>query len=55
MANFSLTMNRLGFKIKEYSPEILAVVGGTSVIAGVVLACKATEKVIPVKDCTNQI
>ena len=50
MANFSLTMNRLGFKIKEYSPEILAVVGGTSVIAGVVLACKATEKVIPVKE-----
>lgn len=36
--------HKVGLTIKKYSPEILAVVGVTSVVAGTVLACKATTK-----------
>lgn len=36
--------HKVGLAIKKYSPEILAVVGVTSVVAGTVLACKATTK-----------
>lgn len=38
------TASKAGMKIKAHSPEILAVVGVTSVVAGTVLACKATTK-----------
>ena len=38
------TAGRVGLTVKKHSPEILAVVGVTSVVAGTVLACKATTK-----------
>lgn len=38
------TVNKVGLSAKKHSPEILAVVGVTSVVAGTVLACKATTK-----------
>ena len=35
---------KAGLTLKKHSPEILAVVGVTSIVAGTVLACKATTK-----------
>lgn len=41
---------RLGFKLKKYSPEILAVAGTVGVVASTVVACKATTKAGEVLD-----
>lgn len=41
---------KTGLKVRKYSPEILVVTGTVSVIAGVVLACKATLKAEEVLD-----
>lgn len=46
----SNNLGRAGLKIKKYSPEILVVVGTTSVITGFVLGCKATLKAEEVLD-----
>lgn len=41
----SRAAHKVGFKMKKHSPEILAITGTVGVIAGVVMACKATTKV----------
>lgn len=41
---------KAGLKVRKYSPEILVVTGTVSVVAGVVLACKATLKAEEVLD-----
>jgi hypothetical protein len=41
----SRTACKVGFKLKKHSPEILAVAGTIGVVAGTVMACKATTKV----------
>lgn len=41
----SKTLHKTGFKIKKYSPEILAVTGVIGIVTSAVMACKATTKV----------
>lgn len=38
------TVNKFGFQIKKYSPEILVVTGVVGVVTSAVMACKATMK-----------
>lgn len=38
------TVNRVGFKLKKHSPEILVVTGIVGAVASAVMACKATTK-----------
>ena len=44
MNNVSRSINRIGFKLKKHSPEILAVTGTIGVVTSTVMACKATTK-----------
>ena len=44
MNNVSRSINRMGFKLKKHSPEILAVTGTIGVVTSAVMACKATTK-----------
>ena len=41
----SKTLHKTGFKLKKYSPEILAVTGVVGIVTSAVMACKATTKV----------
>lgn len=45
MNNVTRTFNRVGLKIKKYSPEILLAVGVVGTVATTVMACKATLKI----------
>lgn len=47
---FTRSVNKIGFKIKKHSPEILVVAGVVGTVATVVMACKATLKVNEVLD-----
>ena len=44
MNNVSRSINRIGFKLKKHSPEILAATGTIGVVTSAVMACKATTK-----------
>ena len=44
MAVATRTVNKIGFKVKKYSPEILVVTGIVGVVTSAVMACKATTK-----------
>lgn len=64
MKNFNLekmnrSFNKLGLKVKKYSPELLLAVGVVGVVTSTVLACKATTKLGSVleesKNETDQI
>ena len=44
MNNVSRSINRMGFKLKKHSPEILAATGTIGVVTSAVMACKATTK-----------
>lgn len=46
----SRSVNKIGFKFKKHSPEILIVAGVVGTVASVVMACKATLKVNEVID-----
>ena len=48
------TLNKTGFRIKKYSPEILAVTGVVGVITSAVMACKATTKIQTILEETKQ-
>lgn len=48
------TAGKVGLKVKKHSPEILAVVGVTSVVAGTVLACKVTTKASVIMEETKK-
>ena len=43
--SFTRTFNRVGFKLRRHSPEILVIGGAVGVVAGTVMACKASTKV----------
>ena len=53
------TFHRVGFSLRKHSPEILVIGGAVGVVAGTVMACKATTKVKAViedsKDKINAI
>lgn len=48
------TVNKIGFKFKKYSPEILVVTGIVGVVASTVMACKATTKASEIMKETKQ-
>ena len=45
MKTFTRTVNKVGFQVRKYSPEILVVAGVAGVVVSAVAACKATLKV----------
>ena len=45
--------NKLAFKAKKHSPEILIAVGAVSIVTGTVQACKATLKMQDVLETTS--
>ena len=48
------TVNKIGFKVRKYSPEILVVSGIVGVVASTVMACKATTKASEIMKETKQ-
>ena len=50
MNKFSRTVNKVSFKVKKHSPEILVAAGVVGVVASTVLACKATRKLDDIID-----
>lgn len=53
LSKVSGTVNKIGFKLKKHSPEILIVVGVVGTVTSAVMACKATTKVSKVIDKTK--
>ena len=45
MTTVSSSFNKIGFKLKKHSPEILVVAGVVGTVVSTVMACKATTKV----------
>lgn len=45
MNKITRTFNKVGFKFKKHSPEILVITGIVGTVASAVMACKATAKV----------
>ena len=54
MNNVTRTVNRVGFKFKKHSPEVLIVAGTIGVVASAVMACKATTKAGKIKEEMNE-
>lgn len=54
MNNVTRTINRVGFKFKKHSPEVLIVTGTIGVVASAVMACKATTKAGKIKEEMNE-
>lgn len=50
MNNLSRTFNKVGFKLKKHSPEILVVAGVVGTVTSAVMACKATTKLNDILD-----
>ncbi len=50
MEKMSRSVHKVGFKLKQHSPEILVTVGVVGTVTSVILACKATLKVNDVID-----
>lgn len=50
MANISRSLNKIGFKFKKHSPEILVVVGIAGTVTSAVMECRATLKVTDIVD-----
>lgn len=48
--NASTAFNKVGFKIKKNSPEILVVSGIVGMVGAAVMACKATPKIDTIKE-----
>lgn len=46
-------VNRIGFKLKKYSPEIFVAAGIVGIVSSAVLACKATTKVQDILEKTK--
>lgn len=54
MNNVTRMVNRVGFKFKKHSPEVLIVAGTIGVVASAVMACKATTKAGKIKEEMNE-
>lgn len=48
-------INKVGFKVKKHSPEILLISGIVGVVGSAVMACKATTKVSDILDETKDV
>lgn len=44
IAKFSRAIHNVGFQLKKYSPEIMAIAGVVGMVTSAVMACKATTK-----------
>lgn len=54
MTTVSSSFNKMGFKLKKHSPEILVVAGVVGTVASAVMACKATTKVSDILEKTKE-
>lgn len=54
MTTVSSSFNKMGFKLKKYSPEILVVAGVVGTVVSAVMACKATTKVSDILEKTKE-
>ena len=54
MSTVNGTINKIGFKFKKHSPEILVISGIIGVVTSTVLACKATTKASEIMKETKQ-
>ena len=52
--DISRKLNRVGFKLKKHSPEILVVSGVVGVVTSGIMACKATTKLSTILDETKE-
>lgn len=52
--DISRKLNRVGFKLKKHSPEILVVSGVVGVVTSGIMACKATTKLSGILDETRE-
>lgn len=50
----TVTVNKIGFKLKKHSPEILIAAGIVGTVASAVMACKATTKINDILDDTKE-
>lgn len=50
----TVTVNKIGFKLKKHSPEILIAAGIVGTVASAVMACKATTKIKDILDDTKE-
>ena len=56
MIFMKMNLNKMKFKVQKHSPEILSAVGVVGVVAGGVMACKATLKLNDIlDDADNQL
>ncbi len=54
MTTLSSSFNKMGFKLKKHSPEILVVAGVVGTVVSAVMACKATTKVSDILEKTKE-
>lgn len=54
MKKVNMSINKAGFRIKKYSPELLVIAGTVGVVVSAVMACKATTKVQDILDETRE-
>lgn len=54
MKSAELVCNKIGFKLRKKSPEILVVAGVAGVVVSTVMACKATTKAGEIAEATNE-
>ena len=54
LSSVSVSMSKVGFKLKKHSPEILITVGVIGTVASTILACKATRKIDDILDETKK-
>ena len=52
--NLTNTFSRIGFKLKQRSPEILVAAGVAGIVSSMVLACKASTKVHDILEDTKE-
>ena len=54
IAKFSRAIHNVGFQLKKYSPEIMAIAGVVGMVTSAVMACKATTKASEIIDETKE-
>lgn len=53
MNKLTRTLHKGGFWVKKHSPELLTITGTIGVVAGAVMACRATTKINPILEETK--